>query len=71
MNDIIEEHYIKYFECLNTNDKDICNKMYLNIPLKADTCGAIQQPIKQKKQGREQVYKQTWKFVNRGNFIKK
>ena len=61
MNDIIEEHYIRYFECLNTNDKDICNKMYLNI----------QQPIKQKKQGREQVYKQTWKFVNRGNFIKK
>jgi len=31
MNDIIEEHYIRYFECLNTNDKDICNKMYLNI----------------------------------------
>ena len=61
MNDIIEEHYIKYFECLNTNDKDICNTMYLNI----------QPPIKQKKQGKEQVYKQTWKFVNRGNFIKK
>ena len=61
MNDIIEEHYIRYFECLNTNDKDICNKMYLNI----------QPPTKQKKQGREQVYKQTWKFVNRGNFIKK
>ena len=61
MNDIIEEHYIKYFECLNTNDKDICNKMYLNIP----------PYVKTKKQGKEQVYKQTWKFVNRGNFIKK
>ena len=61
MNDIIEEHYIKYFECLNTTDKDICNTMYLNI----------QAPLKPKIQGKEQVYKQAWVFINRGNFIKK
>tara|TARA_R100000541_G_scaffold2934_1_gene9499 strand:+ start:957 stop:1136 length:180 start_codon:yes stop_codon:yes gene_type:complete len=59
MNELIEEHYLKYFECLNNNDKDICNNIYLNN----------QPPLKQKT--KQQDYKQTWVFVNRGNFIKK
>ena len=61
MNDLIEEHYIKYFECLNTNDRDICDNIYLNSPA----------PLKPKNKGKEQGYKQAWVFVNRGNFVKK
>ena len=54
MNDIIEDHYIKYFECLSTNDKDLCDRFYLN-----------------EKKKETNKYKETWRFVNRGNFIKK
>ena len=61
MNELIEEHYIKYFECLNNNDKDICNNIYLDSP----------PPLKPKNKGKEQGYKRAWVFVNRGNFVKK
>jgi len=61
MNELIEEHYIKYFECLNTNDRDICDNIYLSSPA----------PLKPKNKGKEQEYKQAWVFVNRGNFVKK
>tara|TARA_B100000902_G_C27261149_1_gene890829 strand:+ start:809 stop:979 length:171 start_codon:yes stop_codon:yes gene_type:complete len=56
MNDIIEDHYIKYFECLSGNDKDICDKLYLGD---------------KKEVNKNNKYKNTWRFVNRGNFIKK
>lgn len=57
MNDIIEDHYIKYFECLSINDKDICDRFYLSE--------------KKKETDKKSKYKNTWRFVNRGNFIKK
>ena len=65
MNDIIEQHYIKYFECLSTNDKDICDNMYLNSPTPLITKKQVEQ------QGKKQAHKNTWRFVNRGNFLKK
>ena len=76
MNDLIEEHYIKYFECLNTNDRDICDNIYLNSPKTRPasvglSCATIQAPLKPKNKGKEQGYKQAWVFVNRGNFVKK
>jgi len=61
MNDIIDDFYLKYMECLNTKDRDICDKYYLDIPT----------PIKTKTPVEQQGYKQAWRFVNRGNFIRK
>ena len=69
MNDIIEDHYIKYFECLSGNDKDICDKLYLGDKKEVNNSNAII------KIGdfcnKNNKYKNTWRFVNRGNFIKK
>ena len=53
MNEIIEDFYLKYIECLNSKDRDICDLYYLNL-----------KPTKK-------THKDTWRFVNRGNFIKK
>jgi len=54
MNEIIDDFYLKYMECLNTKDKDLCDKYYLDRPTPKKT-----------------EHKQTWRFVSRGNFIKK
>jgi len=61
MNDIIDDMYLKYIECLETKDKDLCNFFYLNRPT----------PITIKTSTEEKGYKETWRFVNRGNFVKK
>ena len=61
MNDIIDDMYLKYIECLETKDKDLCNFFYLNTPT----------PIPIKNSVEEQVFKDTWRFTTRGNFIKR
>ena len=61
MNDIIDDMYLKYIECLETKDKDLCNFFYLNRPT----------PITIKTSTEAKGYKDTWRFTTRGNFIKK
>ena len=61
MNDIIDDMYLKYIECLETKDKDLCNFFYLNNTT----------PITIKTSTEEQVFKDTWRFTTRGNFVKK
>lgn len=61
MNDIIDDMYLKYIECLETKSKNICDFVYLNRTT----------PLKIKKPVEEQVFKDTWRFVNRGNFVKR
>jgi len=62
MNEIIEDYYLKYIECLSTKDKKICDNLYLNnIP-----------PLSPKKPLTISKEKQAWKYdINRGNFKKK
>lgn len=71
MNDIIEDHYIKYFECLSINDKNICDKLYLGEK-KKETDKKSKYEVSKKPQPHQKCgFKNTWRFVNRGNFIKK
>ena len=71
MNDIIDDFYLKYMECLNTKDRDICDKYYLPAVLDTRRAIDIPTPIKPKTPVEQQGYKQAWRFVNRGNFIRK
>ena len=55
MNEISEDIYIRYFECLRTTDKDICDQVYLPKP----------------KPKPKPTCKDVWKFRTRGNFLVK
>ena len=74
MNDIIDDMYLKYIECLETKDKDLCNFFYLNNNSNAIIKNPVfcnTTPITIKTSTEEKGYKDTWRFVNRGKFVKK
>ena len=81
MNEIIEDYYLKYIECLSTKDKKICDNLFLFFtenkkqtknPVFSLTSLNNIPPLSPKKPLTISKEKQAWKYdINRGNFKKK
>jgi len=75
MNEIMDEYYLKYMECLSTKDKKICDELFLFFtenkkqtknPVFSLASLSPKKPLTITKE------KQAWKYdLNRGNFRKK